>query len=653
MIDFSYLDLCAISVLLTLIISTIIRKSFKGLSNRLFFLELICLFLCTACYITYSMILKKSEFTEPYIKLAYVFIYFYYFFKSFIIPIALCYVLSLLGNFSTHTRSIYFRLLIILLVLVPLVYVFSNLISHRLFYINHTMTIVTSRAFVFLYINNFFECLLCLFTIFIYRNLLNKKRYIQVFLIFPFILGLTIYLSFFPNEEIELFAYAMAVYLVFITSQRPELVVNSHTNANTLFLFMDKFTKLYKMRSSGCIIFIKIVNCDNINLYIGLARYNEFLTKLSSIFMDIIKKEKIFADLYYLENSVFAIYVEKNSASEIQFVSQQIAKILQEKIYFQVFEILTDARICIVRNPEDISSSEYIHYFIKNFHLVVPKTNNAFWLKDISATKEFRMKYEIEKILDRALRNNFLEVYYQPIYSIKEDNFHSAEALIRLKDPEYGFIPPKVFLPGAEDNGSIFEIGNFVFDTVCKFIASEQFKKSGLRYIEVNLSTSQCVEANLVEKVMNYITKYGISPSQLRLEITENASEFNPVIFEQNVQALHQRGISFALDDYGTGYSNIGKIISLPIDVIKLGKSFVDEIDDPEMLIVIKDTIKMLKTLGKEILAEGVEDERVVRIFKELKCDLIQGCEYIQGFYFSKPLPEKDFLHFINQQHLV
>lgn len=653
MISFAYFDFCAVVILLTLIFAIIIRKSFRGFSNILFFFLVVFIFSGSLCCIGYSAILRFCPNNYKYVIFAYILFYLYHIIKSLIFPLAWCYELSLLGILSVLWRKKTFRTIFIVLCCIPIVFLLTNVFTHKIFYIDHDNSLVIFRSYCFMYISLFFEVILCLITLHIYKNSLNRTRFVQVYIIAPVLFTVIIVQSFFPYMHIELFAYAISAYLIFITSQRPELVVNSHANANTLYLFMDKFTKNYKIRNSSSIIFIKIVNCDNINLYIGLTRYNEFLANLSSIFLTVLRKEKFYSDLYYLENSVFAIYIENKTAADIQFVAQKIARILQDKIIFQVFEILIDARICIIRNPEDISNSEYIHYFIKNFHNVVPKTNNAFWLKDISATKDFRMKYEIEKILERALRNNLLEVYYQPIYSIKDDTYHSAEALIRLKDPEYGFIPPAVFLPGAEENGSIFRIGSFVLDTVCSFIASDNFKNSGLHYIEINLSASQCVEANLVENVMNCIKKHGISPSQLRLEITESASEFNPLIFEQNIQALHNKGISFALDDYGTGYSNIRKIISLPVDVIKLGKSFVDEIEDPEMMIVIKNTIKMLKSLGKEILAEGVETENTVKIFKELKCDLIQGCEYMQGFYFSKPLPEKDFLHFINTQHLL
>ncbi len=109
-------------------------------------------------------------------------------------------------------------------------------------------------------------------------------------------------------------------------------------------------------------------------------------------------------------------------------------------------------------------------------------------------------------------------------------------------------------------------------------------------------------------------------------------------------------GIHFALDDYGTGYSNVKRVTTLPVDIVKLDKTFVDGVDDPQMWIMVQDTIKMLKQMGKKVLVEGVEEEKVVMKFMDLGADYIQGCEYLQGYYFCRPLPEKDFVEYMQKQ---
>ena len=164
------------------------------------------------------------------------------------------------------------------------------------------------------------------------------------------------------------------------------------------------------------------------------------------------------------------------------------------------------------------------------------------------------------------------------------------------------------------------------------------------------MSASQCIEIDLVDKIKRLLDKYNLDAGTIKLEITESAADFDPEIVDANVSELSELGISFALDDYGTGYSNVRRVTKLPIDLVKLDRSFVDDIDDPQMWIMVQETIKMLKEMGKEVLVEGVEEERVVEKFLSLGCDYIQGCEYMQGYYFCKPLPEKEFLEFMQTQ---
>ena len=241
-------------------------------------------------------------------------------------------------------------------------------------------------------------------------------------------------------------------------------------------------------------------------------------------------------------------------------------------------------------------------------------------------------------------------MFYQPIYSILERRFVAAEAFIRLRDEVYGLVAPSMFIAAAEINGTIHAIGDFVLEDVFRFISVTDFESLGLECIQVNMSTSQCIEINLVDKISTLMDKYHIIPERINFEITESAVDFDPDVVDQNINRLHGMGIHFALDDYGTGYSNVKRVTTLPVDIVKLDKTFVDGVDDPQMWIMVQDTIKMLKQMGKKVLVEGVEEEKVVRKFMDLGADYIQGCEYLQGYYFCRPLPERDFIEFMQEQ---
>ena len=251
---------------------------------------------------------------------------------------------------------------------------------------------------------------------------------------------------------------------------------------------------------------------------------------------------------------------------------------------------------------------------------------------------------DVDDIIERAFANHSFHVYYQPIYSIEKKKFLSAEALLRLIDEKEGFISPEVFIPAAEKSGAIHKIGDFVMEEVCRFIASDEYKKLGLEYIEVNLSVSQCMRHGLAEHLLAIMKKYGVSSDQVNLEITETAASYDQNVMAENLSELSSAGISFSLDDYGTGYSNMYRIAALPLKIVKLDKTFVNN-QNAKMWTILQNTVRMIKDLNMEIVVEGIETEDMVKKFSDLHCD------FIQGFYFSKPVPREEFVQFIERNN--
>ena len=180
---------------------------------------------------------------------------------------------------------------------------------------------------------------------------------------------------------------------------------------------------------------------------------------------------------------------------------------------------------------------------------------------------------------------------------------------------------------------------------VFKFIASEEFIKLGLDYIEINLSMVDCMDNTLADRIIGLMKEYNISPRSINLEITESYDSLNNEASRDNINKLEQYGINFSLDDYGTGYSNIERFSKFPIKIVKIDKSLVDLANEESMKMVLKNTFKLISELRRETVVEGVETEEQVVMFEEL------GCNYIQGYYFSKPLPLNDFITFIGDKN--
>jgi EAL domain-containing protein (putative c-di-GMP-specific phosphodiesterase class I) len=232
-------------------------------------------------------------------------------------------------------------------------------------------------------------------------------------------------------------------------------------------------------------------------------------------------------------------------------------------------------------------------------------------------------------------------MYYQPIYDIRAGKFLSAEALIRLNDPEFGIIMPGLFIPAAEQRNMLGPIGEFVLEDVFRFVGSDDFQNSGLEFVEINLSVHQAIDPSLIYRVESLQNKYHVQPSQINFEVTESIYSQDHELLDYNLEKLKEMGYQLSLDDYGTGYSNINRVLSLPLSIIKFDKSLVDASDSEKGRSVLGYSILMMRNIRKAILVEGVETKEKVDQVISL------GAEYIQGFYYSKPLPVPQFLEFI------
>ncbi len=296
--------------------------------------------------------------------------------------------------------------------------------------------------------------------------------------------------------------------------------------------------------------------------------------------------------------------------------------------------------------PDEVDSLEKFNEVQGIIHKVLMRHN-----RDILRVSDLNLKHvehdkKIDNIVKHALEDRLLEVYYQPIYCPETGKFSSCEALLRLKDPHLGFISPAVFMPIAERNGTVLSIDAFVLSSVCEMISSTEASSLGIDYVEVNLSVVDCIQTNLAENVIKTLDKYMVRPDQINFEITETFEEGITYTMDENIRKLTEHGLRFSMDDFGTGYSNLARIASLPVNIFKLDKSIVQSaFESGTSYMVMLNLIKIIKSLGKEIVAEGVETgEQAKQIIR-------MGCDHIQGFFYARPMPKDQFLAFLREHN--
>lgn len=265
---------------------------------------------------------------------------------------------------------------------------------------------------------------------------------------------------------------------------------------------------------------------------------------------------------------------------------------------------------------------------------------------DETVLAEMHREKEIERLIEEALKEDRVEVFYQPIYSIKEDKFTTAEALVRIRDEERNLVPPGLFIPIAEKNGKILTLGNSILEKVCRFIREREPQKLGMDYIEVNLSVVQCADEKLASSFIAMLNEYEIAPDRINFEITESAELKRRDIFKANLEALQEYGISFSLDDFGTGHSNLNYIVEMPVEIVKFDRDMTNAFFVEEKARVIMETaINMIHDMGLKVVVEGIETREQFEKMKEL------GVDYIQGFFFSRPVPQDEFYDFIKKNN--
>lgn len=481
-----------------------------------------------------------------------------------------------------------------------------------------------------------------------YRKILSttKKTYVRVF----GVVHLFVLLLFFLTEMKELFTFEVSVLLLvnLYAIQSPEDYFDK-SDAMLLKHFINS-VKLDILRDRDfSILFIRFHDIDVKYDSFGDINTNMLLSKVVAVLQETHKSSIV----YRIDKRTFALKIAKLDDSQkneiVLAVTDRLKKVFRYgdiSTIFAISTILVDSYKDFINDNYEENSKEVVVgnaideliSFVRNIKIPIGK--DLVYKELLSTDKESI----IIDCVKRAVENNGFMVYYQPIYSTNKKRIVAAEALIRLIDKEHGFISPEDFIPLAEREGYILKIGEFVFTEVCRFYSENNLKDKGIDYIEVNLSAVQCMQYKLADEFVEIMHKYGLNSSQINFEITETSAMNKNSAVELNINYFVDHGVDLSLDDYGTGYSNISYLYNLPFAFMKIDKSILWSSDKNDKAnITLNNIFKMAKNLKMRTVVEGVETEEHIK--KLLKLD----CDYFQGYYFSKPVNENDFVKYLDE----
>lgn len=395
---------------------------------------------------------------------------------------------------------------------------------------------------------------------------------------------------------------------------------------------------------SGALLFLDLDRFKGINDVFGHSVGDGVLTQTAKRITSLVRDKDTVARLGGDEFVVVLPNVRNEQT--VRAMAERLLERLGQPFTVDEIDHYVSASIGIVMFPDDGDSVETL---LKNADAAMYRAKDAgrnrfeFFSERLNA--ESRRKIGLERDLRRAYQDNALEVFYQPQFDISTGNICGAEALLRWTHPEIGAISPDEFIPLAEDSGLIVDIGSWVIERACENLCEILDRGLHPGPVSINVSARQLRETGFCRSVLDPIRHYGIHPGYIQLEVTETAVAQNRDTAISLLASLRSKGVRVAIDDFGTGYSSLSYLQQMPFDVIKIDKSFIDKIGSGVTSNnICRTIIRMAEELGKKSIAEGVETSEQLEFLRR------NGCDLVQGFFYSKPLPQDRFVEFVAKQ---
>lgn len=378
-----------------------------------------------------------------------------------------------------------------------------------------------------------------------------------------------------------------------------------------------------------------------VNESLGNKVGDQVLVRVSEILLDALRTEDSCARLGADEFALLLSDVSK-TADALRVINR-VNRTLEKPLIVEEHEIFTSvsAGVVLMTGREYTSSEDMLRDADTAMYRAKSDSSLSFAVFNEAMQREAMERLTVETDLRRAQERNEFRLHYQPIVSVRTGQVHGFEALIRWQRPGLGLVPPFAFVPLLEETGLIVPVGLWVLEEACRTALGWQKRFGNHRDLlaSINVSAKQLESPGFVDTVRRVLADTGVRPETIKLEITESVVMENPAVAETLLGELKGLGVSLSIDDFGTGYSSLASLHRFPVDVLKVDKSFITAMHEPgdQGTEIVQAIMVLAHHLGKEVIAEGVETAR------QLSQLMSMECEYIQGYYFSQPVPDNEF----------
>jgi len=403
------------------------------------------------------------------------------------------------------------------------------------------------------------------------------------------------------------------------------------------------FSKIHLHNKKLALVLIDLDNFSQIRSIVGYEKSEQILIYFAQ-YLEKLGKETSFYVYHTYSNNFLLCMPIVETVDEVIYLCKQIQKELSTFYKINDIRFHLTASIGISIYPESGSTLSLMDHAYK---ALAEAQKTGYGHIHVYTRSEQEKKYDeliLFNAIHHALDNNEFEVHYQPIVRTKDREVVAAEALVRWKHKEYGYVPPDVFIPMLEKSGFIVELGRFVLSEVLKQQKRWEVFKFKPIEVSINMSLLEIEAEGFVENVAKQLESHQVSPSLIKFEITEGAAMENEIKADKQLQKLKKLGVSIALDDFGTGYTSFAYLKKFPANILKIDKSLVDYIlENEEDQRIINAMIELGHNLGMKIVVEGIENEAMAELIASY------GCDYMQGYHFAKPLAAYEFQEMIRR----
>ncbi len=632
-LHYSSFYICSALLCISCLCYTLIQGRVTRRQNQVYILLLLTMLFCALSSIVFVFFDGRYTAEAHFISDTARFVS--YVFHDALSPMFAYYVLLVCGNAWRISRSS--LILCATPFLLSEIVILMNPLTDWVYYYDDAFQYCRNWGAYMIYAVAFFYMLIGLFNLFRYwYAITDAKRYALVFFIALVAVGIFIQILWL-DVQIELFMDALAALGLMLSIENEDNRLDMATgtyNRRALIFDLKNFIATNQVFQ---VIGLRMTDMPSVHRVMGAAAAEAFLRAVADYLRTILPPYCI----YYANMSTYIILIHGDDERHATEIAAQILDRFDAQWTGDKLETRLNATVTRGALPKDFPTSDDV-LFMADSPIPAKDGKKVLSGRDLSYLLR---RLEVERALHRGLDGNLFEVYYQPILESPSLRIKSAEALLRLRDPVLGSVPPAEFIPIAERTGLIDALGDYVLEEVCMFLAAGIPDELYLTGISVNLSTLQCVQPGFARRVKSIVSRFGVEPSKINFEITESVAPDDYDALDAVIRDLKSAGFTFAMGDYGVGYSNLQSVFALDFDMIKIDKNILWSAEKGNVgRAILDNSVRMIREMNRKILVEGVETEEQLRTLTRLSVD------YLQGFYFSKPLPKEDFVALARSQ---